>query len=682
MLKIRAIKIEVNTIDGLFGTKYDFSSGLNIIRGDNSSGKSTLFQSILYALGFEELLGGKNAKTMQSVLKDQVEYANELHKVIESSVSLEIENEDIITVKRFIVSPTKKEQLIEVYYGSVLIDENYSCRMQQMYVHSKGSASDNLYGFHAFLAEFLNWELPEVLTTQGETIKLYLQQIAPSFIVEQKSGWTDFLATIPYYSTKNAESRVVEFILNLEVFETQRKKQRYQYDKRLFENKWNNLYSKFEHIAKNTRTVLTGISSTPEIINDISKINLIIQREEGDVDLTDELINLKREYSKIENAEYLTVGENAEENEDRLSEQQNRLNILTIQYDMLNPEVTFDNEKLQQYAEQLTNVEEDLRKNKGALKIQNLGGTINSNVATLQCPTCNQALENSLLPTDVEQIPMRLEDNISYLESQKRMIDTYTEGLRNTINNKKQILLSYQNEIKEIRQSIRDLKNELIQDNRLPSLVELERKINMKKKIDFFENSITEFLELKDEAKRMSNDYILLLQRKSKLPKTYLSSNDSQKLAHLETYFKKILKSLNYQSKPLSSIKISEENYLPITKTEDGGFYNIKFDSSASDFIRCLWAYHTALMQSSINTDSNHPLLLILDEPKQQDIAMVNFTLFLEVLSKFKDQQILLLASFENSDMSFNEATKGLDFNLIRIENKLIHPIEEDIIEN
>lgn len=682
MLKIRAIKIEVNTIDGLFGTKYDFSSGLNIIRGDNSSGKSTLFQSILYALGFEELLGGKNAKTMQSVLKDQVEYANELHKVIESSVSLEIENEDIITVKRFIVSPTKKEQLIEVYYGSVLIDENYSCRMQQMYVHSKGSASDNLYGFHAFLAEFLNWELPEVLTTQGETIKLYLQQIAPSFIVEQKSGWTDFLATIPYYSTKNAESRVVEFILNLEVFETQRKKQRYQYDKRLFENKWNNLYSKFENIAKNTRTVLTGLSSTPEIINDISKINLIIQREEGDVDLTDELINLKREYSKIENAEYLTVGENAEENENRLGEQQNRLNILTIQYDMLNPEVTFDNEKLQQYAEQLTNVEEDLRKNKGALKIQNLGGTINSNVATLRCPTCNQALENSLLPTDVEQIPMRLEDNISYLESQKRMIDTYTEGLRNTINNKKQILLSYQNEIKEIRQSIRDLKNELIQDNRLPSLVELERKINMKKKIDFFENSITEFLELKDEAKRMSNDYILLLQRKSKLPKTYLSSNDSQKLAHLETYFKKILKSLNYQSKPLSSIKISEENYLPITKTEDGGFYNIKFDSSASDFIRCLWAYHTALMQSSINTDSNHPLLLILDEPKQQDIAMVNFTLFLEVLSKFKDQQILLLASFENSDMSFNEATKGLDFNLIRIENKLIGPIEDGFTEN
>lgn len=678
MLKVRAIKIEVNTNEGLFGAKYNFSSGLNIIRGDNSSGKSTLFQSILYALGFEELLGGRNAKTMQSVLKDQVEYNDELHKVIESSVSLEIENEEIITIKRFVISPTKKEQLVEVYYGSVLVDENHSCRMQQMYVHSKGSASDNLYGFHAFLAEFLKWELPEVLTTQGETIKLYLQQIAPSFIVEQKSGWTDFLATIPYYSTKNAESRVIEFILNLDVFATQKKKQEYQYDKRIFDDKWTKLYSKFENIAKNTRTALMGISSSPEIINNKDVINLIIQREDGDIDLTEELINLKRDYSKIENIQYLTVGENASINEARLTEQQNKLGILTIQYDMLNPELTFDNEKLQQYTEQLVNIDEDLRKNKGALKIQNLGGNTDSVVAALKCPTCNQKMENSLLPVDVEQIPMRLEDNISYLESQKRMIEAYIESLKNIINNKQQRLINYQEEIKEIRQSIRDLKNELIQDNRLPSLVELERKINMKKKIDFYEKSTTDFLELKDEAKRMSDEYQSLLRRKNQLPKTSLTAEDYQKLVQLEKYFKEILKSLNYRSKPLKTVKISEENYLPITKTEDGGFYSIKFDSSASDFIRCLWAYHTALMQASLGVNGNHPLFFMLDEPKQQDIAMVNFKLFLEVLSKFKEQQVLVLASFENSDTSFKDATAGIDFNLVRIENKLICPIDNN----
>lgn len=74
MIKIRAIKIEVNTNTGLFGADFEFSDGFNIVRGDNTSGKSSLFQSILYCLGFEELIGGTNEKTMQSVMKDIVEY--------------------------------------------------------------------------------------------------------------------------------------------------------------------------------------------------------------------------------------------------------------------------------------------------------------------------------------------------------------------------------------------------------------------------------------------------------------------------------------------------------------------------------------------------------------------------------------------------------------------------------
>ena len=56
MIQINNIKIEVNTTDGLFGSFYKFNKGLNIIRGDNTSGKSSLFQAIIYCLGFEELI--------------------------------------------------------------------------------------------------------------------------------------------------------------------------------------------------------------------------------------------------------------------------------------------------------------------------------------------------------------------------------------------------------------------------------------------------------------------------------------------------------------------------------------------------------------------------------------------------------------------------------------------------
>ena len=115
MLKINAIKIEITTPDGLYGFAQNFQKGLNIIRGNNSSGKSSLFQAILYALGLEELLGGKNEKTMQSVLKDQVEFPDsELHKIIQSDIYLEIENEEAITIKRAIISPTDSPKLVNV----------------------------------------------------------------------------------------------------------------------------------------------------------------------------------------------------------------------------------------------------------------------------------------------------------------------------------------------------------------------------------------------------------------------------------------------------------------------------------------------------------------------------------------------------------------------------------------
>src|ERR1700688_4180885 len=114
MLKINALRLEINTSGGLFGITIKFENGLNIVRGNNTIGKSSLFQSILYGLGFEELLGGKNEKTMQSVLKDQVEFPDgKLHPVNQSFVYLEIENKEIVTIKRSITSDTRKAQLVD-----------------------------------------------------------------------------------------------------------------------------------------------------------------------------------------------------------------------------------------------------------------------------------------------------------------------------------------------------------------------------------------------------------------------------------------------------------------------------------------------------------------------------------------------------------------------------------------
>jgi predicted ATPase len=44
-MNIRAVKLRISTARGEFGFKFQFSCGLTVIRGSNSSGKSTLFNT-------------------------------------------------------------------------------------------------------------------------------------------------------------------------------------------------------------------------------------------------------------------------------------------------------------------------------------------------------------------------------------------------------------------------------------------------------------------------------------------------------------------------------------------------------------------------------------------------------------------------------------------------------------
>ena len=173
MLKINHIRIEVNTDDGLFGASIPFLDGLNIIRGNNTSGKSTLMQCLFYGLGLEELIGGKGDKTMQSVLKDFVEEQQGSNSLVVSScILLEFSNaSETVTTRRFVKSEQRDNRLIEVMFGDFLSTGRYK-NSKSMYLHDPNAAKDVEYGFHAFLEKFLAWDLPLVSSSNGNKIKL------------------------------------------------------------------------------------------------------------------------------------------------------------------------------------------------------------------------------------------------------------------------------------------------------------------------------------------------------------------------------------------------------------------------------------------------------------------------------------------------------------------------------
>lgn len=675
MLRINAIKIQIVTADGQYGFEQSFQNGLNIIRGNNSSGKSSLFQAILYALGLEELLGGKNEKTMQSVLKDQVEFPDSnFHEVLQSEVFLEIENKNIITIRRSIISPTESPKLVNIYYGNLLTGNNRYLKKQSMYIHDKGGATDITYGFHFFLSEFLGWSLPEVMNNQGQPAHLYIQQIAPVFMIEQKSGWSDFFSTMPYYGIKQATSRVIEFILNMDIFENQKKKTELNYREDCIKETWKTEYIKISNLARDTRYDLQGVTENPSIL-DIKEVFLVKETENGVIDIESELLLLQKEYEELSQIPVKSVGENAEIFEKELNNLQYILKQKSLLYDVLNSDLLLNEQQLEELKEQLSDVISDLQKNKSALKIRNLGGEIQSEIAVSICPTCHQHIEDSLLPHNVQEIPMSIDENIQYLESKKKMIEKYIEGQSKKCNEYNRNLDILKQELANIRAQIRSLKKDLIEDNRLPSISDIEYRLNLKKKIDFFDRKIDEFNELKEEFRNLSIEYKQLLVSKKNILESFSSDTDRNKVNDLEFFFKTALTDFKYESKPIETIRISPDDYLPLTQLITGEKYNIRFDSSASDFIRCLWAYYIALMQTSLKYKGNHPNLLMFDEPKQQDMSEEGFKIFLHKLSEFSSEQVLVFASFENKDESFLSATEGLTYNLIRIEEKLIKPL-------
>src|SRR5437762_1548290 len=104
MLKLNRLLLEVMTSDGRYGADISFADGLNVIRADNSAGKSTCLQGAMYALGLEPMLGPRHEIPLPHAMTDWLDgEGGQRLNVIESKVVLEATNREgrTATFERF-----------------------------------------------------------------------------------------------------------------------------------------------------------------------------------------------------------------------------------------------------------------------------------------------------------------------------------------------------------------------------------------------------------------------------------------------------------------------------------------------------------------------------------------------------------------------------------------------------
>ena len=72
-IRIRQLRLRVATGGGTFGADIPFTDGLNVLWADNTTGKSTALQSILYALGLERMLSPRREIPLTYVMTSHLE---------------------------------------------------------------------------------------------------------------------------------------------------------------------------------------------------------------------------------------------------------------------------------------------------------------------------------------------------------------------------------------------------------------------------------------------------------------------------------------------------------------------------------------------------------------------------------------------------------------------------------
>lgn len=682
-MKLRAIKLSIGTSQGEFGFKFEFSRGLTVIRGSNSSGKSTLFNCLLYGLGMEELIGGKGEKVLPYAVKEFFVQGDAKITVDTSEVFIELENSgsQSITLRRAIRDAVRQPRLVEVFEGAHLTAGVALGTPRPTYLFDAGSAQKQ-EGFFQVLETFMGYQLPQVPTTSGGMTKLYLQTIFAALAVEQKRGWTDYIANIPFFGIRDARIRVTEFLLGLSVFERQAKRAKLDAEAVAIDADWRKAYDSLRQAATANGVVIEGLSSAPTSTFDASAVMLVKSDGKTKTSLADQVSLLRAEHSVLgEKAEAYGKATGAEALQE-LESVSSELQRLSVLHERATTNLTLQKAALEELRVLLAETSEDLERNKTALKLRSLGAQMELQVATDHCPTCHQEVEDTLLLGIVSGPQMDLKTNIEYLDSQRRMLQSQINGALEEV---RQSEISVADVAARLAKT-HDYRNSLrgdVSNGAAESRAIVRRQIQIEVELSNLQEFATQATALMETFAAVAERIAVNQSERRELPKDTYSPADLTRISIFEKNFRGNASSFGYESADIKDIRISLDTLTPVlselelreirTKVQT----SLTADSSASDFVRLIWSYLLALYQASSTRgfEGHHPGLLLMDEPGQHSMRSISQHALLQLLSGEAGLQSIVAASFDENESVFKEATAGLDFLLIKWEGKVIKPM-------
>jgi len=665
----------VITEKGPFGINLRFNEGLVVLQGENASGKSTCLAAILYALGLEGICIRGQDSPFPEAITDRIHDGESWLAVLESHVHLEFEvgQQEIYSATRAATGSKEQRQLITVFSGPILSSPNGAYARRDFFVRIPRAAQSES-GFHYFLADALGLRLPKVPKYDGEPVPLYLEALFPLVFVDQLRGWTGLASRMPtHFGIIDLWTSVIEYLLALDIQANALKRHELRNEADQLRRSWCEKVRDFERATEEIGTLMQGVEREPmaDWPPRPTPLLLVTEGEEW-IAIEKALRSRRRRLRGLSEKEIPRIKNVAIELRDEVFNAERDLDRLEAQQLTLAREIRAESEQLEAINVRIEALQEDRRKYKDEQKLRRRGAPGNLRLISQTCPTCKQSLKDSLLPQDTAGEPMKLEDNLRFVEGQIGLFEELRKESTKLVATKRARLNALQRKVADQALVLRDRRRAFRGDAEAPSVAAIRERLLEEDRTRRLEGMSTRFEKLLADLASISALWRQNQGALKSVQQANLSEGDEKKLARIERSVIGQLREYNLKSFEPEKIVISRENYRP---TRDGVTLPSAVQMSASDSVRLIWAYLVALLELAREESTNHPGLLIFDEPQQQHMREISFAALLGRVapSKAANQQVIIATS-EDSD-SLSRMLDGIPSQIIPLPALALQPM-------
>lgn len=470
---------------------------------------------------------------------------------------------------------------------------------------------------------------------------------------------------------REVHKRAVEFIMDLDVYKLEVQRERLAERLAANSKEWSAARQELERFVARSGGRVAALSESP-VADPMALSNAHVQLAEGTgwIPLSSVISQLRASIAELSAKAVPAVEEQSEEVIQKLSQLTQHVDQLSVERIRVHGIQQLKIADMKSLKRRIGALEDDLAKNLDVQKLQRYSG-VTAALTPDRCPTCEQALVDTLLQQDALSAVMPISDNIEYIRSQKKMFEDILAREQTEENDRRDQLSAIGRKLVDYYAQIRLLRSELVAPGGNPSAAIIEERIRAESRLrdlEALQAILDDAVDLLDNLQKAHN---ALLIEQAKLPTEKLSFGDQDKLSRLTSFVQDQAKDFGFSTFSPAELSISQDSYRP----EKEGF-EIGFETSASDAIRLKWAYQLGLLELASDTSTNHPGMLVFDEPRQQSSSRPSFQNLLNRAAKAKKRNQQVIFSTSEDLETLKAITYSIDFEEVIFSGYILQKIE------